>query len=106
MAKHMMTLTVNGDTYDLVVSDNQTILAEQKVKASIQGQTASVTLERFLLFVVQTLDALEVPFMLTGSLAAAYHGSPPATQDVDALVREASRPTAGSYRSMLIDGWT
>jgi len=26
MAKHMMTLTVNGDTYDLVVSDNQTLL--------------------------------------------------------------------------------
>ena len=26
MAKHMMSLTVNGDTYDVVVSDNQTLL--------------------------------------------------------------------------------
>ena len=47
-----------------------------------------MTLERFLLFVVQTLDAFEVPFMLTGPLAAAYHGSPRATQDVDLVIDE------------------
>jgi len=47
-----------------------------------------VTLEQFLSFVVQTLDAFEVPFMLTGSLAAAYHGSPRATQDVDLVIDE------------------
>ena len=47
-----------------------------------------MTLERFLLFVVQTLDTFEVPFMLTGSLAAAYHGSPRATQDVDLVIDE------------------
>lgn len=47
-----------------------------------------MTLEQFLSFVVQTLDAFEVPFMLTGSLAAAYHGSPRATQDVDLVIDE------------------
>lgn len=47
-----------------------------------------MTLEKFLSFVVQTLDAFEVPFMLTGSLAASYHGSPRANQDVDLVIDE------------------
>jgi len=45
-----------------------------------------VKLEEFLSFVVQSLDALEIPFMLTGSLAASYHGCPRATQDVDLVI--------------------
>ncbi len=47
-----------------------------------------MTLEHFLSFVVQSLDAFEIPFMLTGSLAVSYHGSPRATQDVDLVIDE------------------
>ena len=36
--------------------------------------------------VVGALEDLEIPFMLTGSLAGSYHGSPRATQDVDLVV--------------------
>lgn len=39
--------------------------------------------------VARSLDAAEIPFMLTGSMAAAVHGAPRATQDID-LVIEAS----------------
>jgi len=45
-----------------------------------------VSLERFLGLVVEVLDAIGVPFMLTGSLAGSYHGAPRATQDIDLVV--------------------
>ncbi|HJS47451.1 MAG TPA: hypothetical protein VJ773_05635 [Gemmatimonadales bacterium] len=41
--------------------------------------------------VLAALDASDVPYMLTGSFAAAYHGRPRATQDLDFVVA----PTAG-----------
>ena len=43
-------------------------------------------LEEFLSLVVQALDSCGVPSMLTGSLAASYHGHPRATQDVDLVI--------------------
>ena len=43
-------------------------------------------LQELLSFVVGALEELEIPFMLTGALAASYHGSPRATQDVDLVV--------------------
>ena len=36
--------------------------------------------------VVATLSTAEVPFMLTGSVAAAYHGAPRATVDIDFVI--------------------
>ena len=36
--------------------------------------------------VVATLSAAEVPFMLTGSVAAAFHGAPRATVVIDFVV--------------------
>ena len=45
-----------------------------------------MSLERFLGLVVEVLDAVGVPFMLTGSLAGSYHGAPRATQDIDLVV--------------------
>ncbi len=36
--------------------------------------------------VATTLAAAEVPFMLTGSIAAAYHGAPRATVDIDLVI--------------------
>ena len=35
---------------------------------------------------VAALDATGVPFMLTGSLAAAYHGAGRATMDIDLVI--------------------
>lgn len=43
-------------------------------------------LRAFLAAVVQVLKEAEVPFMLTGSLAAAFYGMPRATQDVDVVI--------------------
>ena len=46
----------------------------------------ALTLEELLGFVVQSLDEIGIPYMLTGSLAASYHGAPRATQDVDLVI--------------------
>jgi aerobic-type carbon monoxide dehydrogenase small subunit (CoxS/CutS family) len=43
MAKHMMTLTVNGDTYDLVVSDNQTLLDVIRDTVRLKGTKRGCT---------------------------------------------------------------
>jgi len=54
-----------------------------------------VSLEGFLSLIVRSLREADIPFMLTGSLAAAYYGAPRATQDLgwkaDLIVRK-SRP--------------
>lgn len=47
--------------------------------------------------VVAALDAAGVPFMLTGSLAAAYHGAGRATMDIDLVIDL----TAPQLRSMV-----
>lgn len=47
--------------------------------------------------VVAALDAADIPFMLTGSLAAAYHGVGRATMDIDLVID----PTASSLRSLV-----
>lgn len=45
-----------------------------------------MSLSRFLRTVVGKLDEAGVPYMLTGSLAAAYYATPRATRDVDVVV--------------------
>lgn len=47
--------------------------------------------------VVAALDAAGVPFMLTGSLAAAYHGAGRATMDIDIVID----PTAPQLRTLV-----
>jgi len=47
-----------------------------------------VKIEEFLTIIVNSLDDCQIPFMLTGSLAASFHGYPRATQDVDLVVDE------------------
>jgi len=42
--------------------------------------------ERALADVVALLHRLEIPFMLTGSVAASYHGRPRATHDADVVI--------------------
>lgn len=43
MAKHLMTLTVNGDAYDLVVSDNQTLLDVIRDEVGLKGTKRGCT---------------------------------------------------------------
>ena len=59
-----------------------------------------MSLEELLGFVVQSLDETGIPYMLTGSLAASYHGAPRATQDVD-LVIEADVSALGRLAERL-----
>jgi hypothetical protein len=42
--------------------------------------------ESILRLTVQTLADLEIPYMVTGSLASAFHGEPRSTQDLDVVV--------------------
>jgi hypothetical protein len=58
-----------------------------------------VSLASFLALIARSLRAADIPFMLTGSLAAAYYGAPRATQDVDLVIE--SQPD--SLRQ-LVDG--
>jgi hypothetical protein len=45
-----------------------------------------LSLAAFLTTVVRILDDAGIPFMLTGSLAAAFYGTPRSTQDVDIVI--------------------
>jgi len=45
-----------------------------------------VSITSFLPRVTHILDGAGVPFMLTGSLAAAYYATPRATQDIDVVI--------------------
>lgn len=45
-----------------------------------------MSITSFLPRVTHILDGAGVPFMLTGSLAAAYYATPRATQDIDVVI--------------------
>ncbi len=57
-----------------------------------------MSLSEFLARILGILDAAETPYMLTGSLAASFHGAPRATQDVD-LVIETDRASVARLTS-------
>ena len=42
--------------------------------------------------IASLLDAAQVRYMVTGSIASTYHGRPRATQDVDVVVETGSSP--------------
>lgn len=46
---------------------------------------------------LHALQAAEVPYMLVGSFASAFHGAPRATQDIDVVIA----PTLGSLQKLL-----
>lgn len=55
------------------------------------GQSASssiepVSLASFVALIARALHEVDIPFMLTGSLAAAFYGAPRATQDLDLVI--------------------
>lgn len=45
-----------------------------------------MSLASFLAAIARALNEAEIPFMLTGSLAAAFYGMPRATQDIDLVI--------------------
>ncbi len=45
-----------------------------------------MTLDALLRVLAQSLSASGTPYMITGSVAAAYHGAARATMDVDAVI--------------------
>jgi hypothetical protein len=45
-----------------------------------------MSLAAFFGTIARALNEAGIPFMLTGSLAAAYYGTPRATQDVDLII--------------------
>jgi hypothetical protein len=47
--------------------------------------------------VIGALDRAGIPYMLTGSFASSYHGSPRATQDIDVVIA----PTPDQIRSLV-----
>lgn len=54
--------------------------------------------------VVGALDASGVPFMLTGSLAAAYHGAGRATMDIDLVIDPSPAQLGGLVESLAATG--
>lgn len=59
-----------------------------------------MTPEDVLRVVVRALEAAEIPYMLTGSFASAYHATPRATQDIDLVIsptREALRALVAAF---------
>jgi hypothetical protein len=46
----------------------------------------SVTAGAFLARLIEFLDTAGIPYMIAGSIASAYHGTPRATQDVDIVI--------------------
>jgi hypothetical protein len=56
------------------------------------------TAATFLRRIVTLLDAANVPYMLTGSFASTFHGTPRATQDIDLVVA----PASGGLKSFAV----
>ncbi len=50
-----------------------------------------MNLGELLAWVARTLDDLEIPYMVVGSLASTYHGEPRTTQDVDVVIDPTAR---------------
>jgi hypothetical protein len=61
-----------------------------------------LSLVEFLSRITRSLDDAGIPFMLTGSLAAAFYGTPRATQDVD-LVIDTGQPQLDHLLGLLLD---
>lgn len=59
----------------------------------MSGDSVEATIQR----VLHALESAGVPYMLTGSFASAFHGSPRTTQDVDVVIA----PTLGSLNALL-----
>ncbi|TVR61829.1 MAG: hypothetical protein EA422_12145 [Gemmatimonadales bacterium] len=60
--------------------------ARIRVAIDLSESVREIQIEGFLSLIVRSLREADIPFMLTGSLAAAHYGAPRATQDLDLVV--------------------
>lgn len=61
--------------------------------------------EEVLARVVQMLEALAVPYMVTGSIAAAYHGRPRATHDANVVIDRTATQLDALLRDLVTAGF-
>ncbi len=61
--------------------------------------------EQALQRVARTLEALQIPYMVTGSVASSHHGRPRTTQDVDFVIDPDPGPLSGLVRALANDGF-
>lgn len=64
-----------------------------------------MSLTAFLEKVVEVLEAAEIPYMLTGSLAAAFYAVPRATQDIDVVIETEEPGIDRLVQGLLEAGW-
>jgi hypothetical protein len=64
-----------------------------------------VSLAAFIQTVAEILEKADVPYMLTGSLAAAYYATPRATQDVDVVIDAPEEGIERLVRGLLESGF-
>lgn len=64
-----------------------------------------MTLTAFLHRAVELLNDAGVPYMLTGSLAAAYYATPRATQDIDVVIEAGKSDVERLVEGLLGAGW-
>lgn len=64
-----------------------------------------MSLTAFLQKVVELLDEAGIPYMLTGSLAAAYYAVPRATQDIDVVIETEEHGIERLVQGLLETGW-
>lgn len=64
-----------------------------------------MTLEAFLHRVVTLLEDLGIPYMLTGSIAAAYYAEPRATRDIDLVIEVSSEEIGALLERLDAEGW-
>lgn len=63
-----------------------------------------MTLEALLRVLTQALSASGTPYMITGSVAAAYHGAARATMDVDAVIDPTAAQLTELVRQLMKSG--
>lgn len=64
-----------------------------------------MSLDSFLSTIVRLLEEAGVPYMLTGSLAAAYYSSPRATQDLDLVIDPTAEQVERLVESFVGEGF-
>lgn len=80
-------------------------LLGEKGARSHAAKVDAVTISDFLTRIVAILEDAGVPYMITGSLAAAFHASPRATQDVDIIVDPSLEELDAVVAGLLAEGF-
>ena len=72
---------------------------------SVAARERAVTLTELLADVVRRLEDADVAYMVTGSVASAYHGEPRATRDLDIVIDPRAATLAALVESLVAGGY-